>query len=448
MTPRTGWRTAIAVLTCLALAPIAPVSAWAGQRLRVTDKQGGCSYDADAGYSLRQSAQGFGRGGKRVPTDEFRRLREVLLDASDGRDSLLQALGITQATIDAQRHAILEAALHGDSVTPPVLPSEVRSLLDLDSVKRMVFEELDAVESDSVIVSTSWCSFAVELPGDPPIVASSRSCQPWMLPWTIRAGEREWRSWSTEVPKALSRLTVKDSPNAGLLDGTHYWSEDFWSDTSFWRGTLREGLGVQLNAHHARQLATGLDGWTRASVEFELVEAETGLINSCELSLALSVKPRGAVSIDGVRWYNRLADGLPTFGWDTLLALAAEAEAAVAKQPWLADWRAQGGEIWLVAHDELGCGCGSLETWVLPAWRDAGNSGAPKYELNLTGSGKGYARVYLGQDEPASVITWAGLEGDGAHWLYGKDVSFHPSKPEYLLVTPDGGFERRKAVGR
>jgi hypothetical protein len=414
----------------------------------VTDKQGGCFYDADASYSLRQSVQGFGRGENRVSTDEFLRLREVLLNASDGRDSLLQALGITQAKIDSQRHAILAAALQGDSVTPLALPDEVRTLLDLDSVKSMVFQELNAVDSGSVIVSTSWCSFAVELPGDPPIVASSKSCRPWMLPWAIRAGQREWRTWSTEVSKALSRLAAKDSPNARLLDGTQYWNEDFWSDTSFWSGTLRDGLGVQLNAHHAHQLATALDEWSRASVEFELVEARTGLINSCELSLALTVKPRKPASIDRVRWYNQLADGIPTFGWDTLLALAAEAEAAVAGQPWLADWRARGGEIWLVAHDDLGYGCGSLEPWVLPAWRDAGNSGVPEFQLSLTGSGTGYARVYLGDNEPASVITLAGLKGEGAHWLYGEEVSFHPSKPEYLLVTPDGGVERRKLAGR
>lgn len=120
--------------------------------------------------------------------------------------------------------------------------------MDFDALSHAILLELDAVETDSVIVSTSWCSFAVELPGDPRVVASSRHCRPWMLPWTIQAGDREWRTWSIEVPQAVRRFASADGPNSGLLDGTAYWREGVWSDTSLWQGTLRDGLGVQLNS--------------------------------------------------------------------------------------------------------------------------------------------------------------------------------------------------------
>ena len=421
--------------------------AFAREKVQVTDAQGGCVYDADAGYSLRQTDKGFGHGKKSLSTEETGRLREVLLTAEDGREGLMQSLGITEETIEAQRETILNAALQDDSVTPRVLPADLQQLLEFDAVRDVVFKELDAGTSDSVIISTSWCHFSVELPGEPSVVASSRSCRPWMLPWTIRAGDREWRTWSTAVPEALRQLAPKESPNSRLLNGARYWREGFWSDSSVWRGSLQDGVGVQLNAYHGRKLAVDLDGWSAASAHFELVEAETGLINSCSLSLAVTAKPLQVVSIDRIRWYNKLEEGVPRVGWDRLVALRTEAETAIARNPWLADWRSHEGEILLVAHNALGRSCQSLEKWVLPAWRDAGNSGVPEFELQLSGPKQGYAKVYIGADDSAAVITYAGVKGMGKHWLYGREVSFHPSKPEYLLVVPDGRVKRRRVAG-
>jgi hypothetical protein len=54
----------------------------------------------------------------------------------------------------------------------------------------------------------------------------------------------------------------------------------------------------------------------------------------------------------------------------------------------------------------------------------------------------------MGEDETNSIITYAGVEGHGEHWLIGREVTFHPANPEYLVVTPDGAVERRAIPGR
>lgn len=408
------------------------------------DEQSGCFSHTDASYTLRQSKSGFERGKRFLSTEDFQHLREVLLGAEDSRDILLQSLGITQEKLDSKRQAILEAALKHDSITPNVLPENLSWLLELDAMKNFVFDELDAGESGFVTVSTSWCSFSVELPGDPVLQVSSPHCRPWMLPWTIRAGDREWKTWSVAVPEALRPLASKASPNGRLLDGARYWRDEVWSDSSFWSGPFQDRLGGQLNAHHARQLAMDLGGWDEVSAQFNLIEAETGLINFCSLSLVLTLEPTGEAPFDRIHWYNRLEDGVPTVDWNEMVAIWKEAEEALARHPWLADWRAQNGMVSLVGHDAVGFGCSSMDTWVFPSWQDSGHTGTPDFQLELSGTGTGYARVYLGKNESTSVITYAAMKGGAAHWLYRQEVSFHPLKPEYLLVMPDGRAERRE----
>lgn len=71
-------------------------ASFAGSKLRVTDSQGGCFHDADASYSLRKTQQGYGRGDESVTHSAIDHLRSLLLNARDGRDTLLEDLGVIQ----------------------------------------------------------------------------------------------------------------------------------------------------------------------------------------------------------------------------------------------------------------------------------------------------------------------------------------------------------------
>ena len=432
----------------LAVAALAITPTAARPEIKVTDTQGGCFYHRDASYHLQVRANGFDLGTRFVSAEDLRRIRSTLLAADDGRNGIPENLGITSDSVSLHRQTILDAALRGDSVTPHVLPDELQGLLNFDSVRGILLEELDDAAARGEL-STNSCTFSVELPGDPVVVATSRQCRPWMLPWTIRAGDREWRTWSPAVPDALRQFAAKKSPNASLLDGSRYWREGVWSDATLWAGRLRNGLGASLNAYHARRLAESLDGWNEAATRFEIARAETGMINFAPLALVLSIEAKRAASLDGARWWNPLAQGAPTVSWREFLSVWQRVEAKAAALPWLADWRAQDhGTIVLEALGPQGHGPRSLEDWVLPAWRDAGLLGEPEFELSLTGAGSGYAKVYVATNESRSIITYAALKSSGSHWLSNVSLSYHPTKPDYLLVMPEGHHERRRVQQR
>ncbi len=204
-------------------------------------------------------------------------------------------------------------------------------------------------------------------------------------------------------------------------------------------------------------LARSLPGFEKLSERWAIRATEMGPVNGEPPSLFVVLEALApGEGVDEVRWYDTLSAGRPVYDWNDFGELLARAEAAVRRHPWLNDWRqtdpAKRLRIELSGlgvREQRGIGSDLFERFVLSAWEDAGLADRPRYEVALSRSlGGECATMYLADTEDGALVVDASpCAGD--HWLDRTKVRFHPrSSPEYLVVLPDGSFERRRLAAK
>jgi len=368
--------------------------------------------------------------------------RRISLAAPERVPDLLGSVGITPDVLAAHRDEILATAMPRnwkDGDVLPELPPHLERLFGWDHLH-------EAMERE--VRSQNWGStyghvVDVVLPGEPEIRLRSQGLAPCMLPWRITAAGRTWSSDDVRVSRAVLPLLAPEGPSRRLLDGASYWSEGFWSDDRFWR----RWVGGALDQAFSENEYVRLEGYELANGLLRVDEVITGNINGQPLSMFFELSARRPSAIDELRWFNPIVDGVTTHSWHDLLLTWRDAMRAVEREAWIGAWRRAGPErtVGLEVVGARGVSQTRPEQLVLPAWRDAGFTAEPDFELLFRRGRKWCATVYLARDQPGALIDTAKPEVGGAHWLDVLDVSFHPrgKPPTYGRVDAVGGFELR-----
>jgi hypothetical protein len=225
-------------------------------------------------------------------------------------------------------------------------------------------------------------------------------------------------------------------------------------------------VGRELDTALSEQEYTKLAGWERASEVLAVRNVMTGNVNLQPESMFFQLDVKGAAALDSARWHDFLVGGKPAQTWDDFLALFEEAGACTAKQRWLMEWRKLDPkrEIELEAAGKSGISETMVDALVLPAWKDAGFSGRPEFELLLRVDRKAVGTVYLSRQEAGALIDRANPDqaraGKSApdappaapagtppahHWFDDLAFSFHPRSdpPTYARVDGEGKVEVR-----
>ncbi len=408
------------------------VAAWAGDEVVVSDTE----VEGDDGLTYRFVREGdfYVRGSVRIPATHVATLRRLALDATADTKTLPEELGVTPARLERKQYHILDAAVLGlEDYVPAALPEGLEHLVSFEAVVKAAQEKFIDPDMD-----THYTELLVTLPGDPPITLRSVSESPWMQPWHVRAGDGEERTVvSIELSKAVALFGDGRGPSGSCLDGARYWRDDFWRDSEVWG----ERVGAPLVEHHAKALCNDLAGSEEALLRVRVTGATIGNIGLHPLSLKVDLDCAGDGLINRIRWWN-VYDGLePGYDWEDLVQALDAAEQAAKGLPFLQAWKVAGPER-RVSIDIVGRTCQgetNLRDFVEPAWNDSGLEGKPEFELTLH-SGRGeWSTVWFSADAKGALLLKADQTFPDA-----KGVYFHPQKPEYAVVTPDGKVERRK----
>jgi hypothetical protein len=228
-------------------------------------------------------------------------------------------------------------------------------------------------------------------------------------------------------------------------------------------------VGRELDTALSEQEYTKLAGWERASEVLAVRNVMTGNVNLQPESMFFQLDAKGPGALDSARWHDFLVGGKPAQTWDDFLALFEEAGACTARQRWLMEWRKLDPkrEIELEAAGKRGISETMLDALVLPAWKDAGFSGRPEFELLLRVDRKWIGTLYLATGTPGALIVTANPDAaralrEGAvppvdppaggarglpahHWFDDLSFSFHPrgDPPTYARVDAEGKVEVR-----
>ena len=166
-------------------------------------------------------------------------------------------------------------------------------------------------------------------------------------------------------------------------------------------------------------------------------------------SLFAEIKTTHPALIDAARWWNPLTDGKPSLNWDDFMKSYAAIETAMAKHPWLQDWKnlEEGRSLELqLTGAEIGEVSSELETFVIPVWRHAGFAGKPTYcFLARRNDGRDWVTVYFSdKDERALVTTSSKPDPKSPSMIERADVYWHPKgktgekSSRYAIIENDG----------
>jgi len=199
-------------------------------------------------------------------------------------------------------------------------------------------------------------------------------------------------------------------------------------------------LFTYLKSKLAMAICKRLAGYDRFLKSFEITDVDFSV--SGTKSLFVMIKATHPALIDEVTWWNPLVDGNPSVSWDDFMKSYAAAEAAMAKHPWLQDWKSlPGGGRSLnlgLLGTEIGVEPSALKKFVTPVWRHAGFSGEPTYCLKAYRN-NGWTAVTLyfsDKDERALVTDNGSPDPKSPSMMERIDVSWSPDGK-----SPDGKSE-------
>ena len=99
--------------------------------------------------------------------------------------------------------------------------------------------------------STNKPALKVVFVGSPDLVVSTDHDMPTMLPWKVQMGDKHWETYSPDVPRTISMLLSKSSPNFSAASYSEYWSHGFWTDMAVWGLTFERESKSGKNMGHS-----------------------------------------------------------------------------------------------------------------------------------------------------------------------------------------------------
>lgn len=428
-------------LTSLLIIGSAPANAKV-DAIRVHDASSGCGYSNVRDYEWRGDLGGFRRGDVLRTQQEVDTLRVSVLASKDKSVDVLAQIGFTPAQLVARREEILAAAWPPslDDGEPRDVPGSVEALLSYEKLAPLVLAELVGPRH-----GTEQRELRVVLPGTPVITIESDSLSPWKLPWHVSVGAEQWDCADVSMTRSLARFVDADGPNGELVDGTRYWTDEFWHDRRFWRWSA---LYRELDSALAARRYTPLDGYAQAMERFTIDRVSSGQMNLLPDALVFELTPRSASPLDHARWWNTLVDKRPVSTWNDFVTVFDCARECVAAHAWLAAWKAAGPNrtLSLDAMGKYGFPGGVRRSNVVPPWRDAGFQGEPEFQVLLCRGRDWCGTVWLSRQEPGTLVEMAS-GGTTEHWFDRLEVAFHPAAPTYGRIDANGKCEVR-TVGR
>jgi hypothetical protein len=418
-----------------------PSTAWSDDRpsatnLVVHDQSGGCFHHLEKTTEYVLAGDSYVGTHQRFPRSYIDGLRSLILASHEDSSTLLDQLGITADEAARQRDTIYQAVRRWTPELPETLPSWAEPLFAFERVHETLRKEIAGPTGGS----TTSVEFCVTLPGNPVISVCSEADRYWMLPWHVKAGDASWETYSLAISRALAVLSDPTGPNAPLLDGSRYWSQEIWGESLVWYAVM----GDSINAAFSRNLCESLAGFDRAKVLFIVESTEIGNISPAPRSLFMHLKANSPNPVDAARWWNPIVENRPTCNWNDFLALHEACTNAAVAHVWLSEWKATAPtrEISLDAVGTTGFADSNMTFEVRPTWEGLGLAGRPEFELHLYTSGW-RATVYLGTEDPRALIMRSKL-GSGAHWLDQLDID----APWCLVVDRQGKYEKRRVITR
>jgi hypothetical protein len=370
---------------------------------------------------------------------EARAIRDVVLASEEGID--LASLNITPETLKTHTDVIKRAALPRENPAGITFPSELDDLLEWKNIARIVNERLA-----TPLRSTTRFQFRVVFEGEDPVVVESSSELPGMLPWSVTAHGKTWRTWSLPVSVALQRVLAADVPDHHSLHMAEaYWNAGFWADESMWRE-----IGDRVEETAAQSIYEQLNGYEAARKEWSISRPTIGAINSGPFGLHLMLSRRSSVFsasaehiINGAWWWVPIKDQQPRATWNDLQGAVERATASLHHHTWLDAWKrsTSGREVELHVVGDDPSGDRPVEATVLPAWRAAGLAGRPEFDVLLRDGGR-MGEVFFGSEDSRAIVVWMSETSDESkHWL-DKEVFHYQSGGGCLIVDSSGQHER------
>lgn len=413
-------------LVCLFLVLLPGYSEPLSNRIEVDYQSDGCFHSEHFHHIWSRRGDRFlSKDSKRSLTGaQVQEIREHILAAKPGRASWPEELGITKESLSQHRSQILSTCKVA-SLTP-----ELERFLDYSYVKKRA-ERITFADYVG-----DFTRISINFGGQPSLQVSCAGAQrPGMLPWKIKLGSKKWETVSLAVPSALARF-----PELAFLEARPYWTKGFWTDPRVW-----EELPQAIKDGQDREFFHSLDGAAQVEQLFRLREAIRGFVNLHGNSLFVELEAKQSSVVDAARWWCPLdKSGKPTSSGNAFLEYYARCAQAVARRPWLLEWKKAGPDRTIEFQATAGSGLGEAhpETFCTPPWQDAGLPDKPEFELLLRGDDRHYCTVLLSLKSDRSLVTSCMPNPTRLHWLDGISLSYHPLKPEFLVVEADGRHSR------
>jgi hypothetical protein len=207
----------------------------------------------------------------------------------------------------------------------------------------------------------------------------------------------------------------------------------------------------------AAQLCRELPGYDWFQTEFVFEKNTTvGYINFAPESLYVKIRAKRPTFVDAAWWWNPLdKNKRPTLDWYAFRRTYESAAKVISRHRWLSEWkRASPGrsiELWAIGTS-IGEPPNEIESFVLPAWKDAGFKGQPQYRVLARRPSGANSTIYFSADEPRALITsnWVYPRDQGdTFWMSRMEFNFHPrgkrDEPysKYFVVDPSGRWQMR-----
>ncbi|MCW5821197.1 MAG: hypothetical protein KIT34_00240 [Cyanobacteria bacterium TGS_CYA1] len=403
-------------------------------------QQDGCwGFDSTTKYS-KNSGKYVSEEGREISTEFLKELVAVIQKSKLKNTLDLNDLGINQENVARHRDELMKQCIpvqypswKAANVSKDLCAFDVASISE-SARHRLVFEK--EVSSNQVYFSATIndpeiCSEKIE-------ISSDNDC-PWMLPWNVKVGSENWKTFSTELPLKLSFLPDRSANDCRsivcnyLLNGQKYWQTEFWSDSFFWEYDIRKIYKDKM----ARNLIEQMPG-------FELIEPQfTVSAGLNPKDIWVELKPISNEKILSSKWHIRIKHGRQVGSWFQILNLHQKFEPAIQRLEWLEQWKHSGGERKVCIDIK-----NRESTWDIPdeqaneAWKEANLPSRPNIKLELYHDNKLCTRLFMSDNCASSIILFS-EPCAGMHWLDSQEIDLQTESHSYLIIDADGRFRKK-----
>ncbi len=357
----------------------------------------------------------------------------VILDSAKYTRVDLNSLNITPASVRDNQDKIRATVLKNANV-PATMVQKSDTSVNLATVSKVAMNQMHYMDASTTRTSFTVTIDEPKLSKEPIKISSTHACA-WMLPWAVTVGSKHWETYSIELPLKLKSLISDEYPHKEQLDGTDYWRNKFWTDSSAWSGLSRK---VEQNA--GLEFAKGIAGFSAVEKQVQIDEARF-IESENSKALYLQIKRLTPAVVNSIWWTDPTPGNKAEYSWTDLFSAVYKTEQLAERQKWLIDWKKSEKDHTLEAHiigtQPYTESAKELADFVLPAWKDAKFAGVPEMSLLLRRNEKWCGTVFLSSKENRALIVNA-QSGKGNHWFDKLNVAFHPKQADYIVVDENG----------